>query len=673
MKYKALLTIPVAILFFLLRVQAQDKSNVKFGKVSPEDFATKVYSIDSSVDAVIIADIGATEFVGNMKGWFSLQFKQYRRVHILKKNGYDIADIEIPLYDNGQGGEEKLDKLKAVTYNLENGKVVETKLDTKSGVFKDKVDKNWTVRKFTFPNIKEGSIIEYEYTITSDFLFNLHPWEFQGKYPRLWSEYEVSIPQFFGYIFLSQGYRTFDVRTSKGRTASFSVTVDNGTQASDRYDFSSNVTDYRWVMKNVPPLKEESYTSTLNNHVAKISFQLSERRDPLTPYTYMTSWPKASSDLLKDEDFGGQLSKDNGWLNDVMSEASKGSKDDLEKAKNIYAYVRDHFTCTRNSGLFLRNTLRNVLKARNGTVAEINLLLVAMLRKANLNAEPVILSTRTHGFTYELYPVMEKFNYVVIRLNIKGQQYYLDASRPRLGFGRLPYECYNGHARVVNEYATPVYFHADSLMEAEITSVLLINDQNGKMIGSVQHTPGYISSHSIREDVKEKGEEAFFANLKKGFNTEIGITKKWIDSLDKFEEPVKVTYEFDLSTDHEDIIYFNPILAGSNWKDNPFKSAERFYPVEMPYAIDETYLLRMDIPAGYEVDELPKQIMVRLNEQGDGLFEYRISQSNGSISLRSRIRVSRAYFLPEEYEILREFFNLVVKKHSEQIVFKKKS
>lgn len=671
MKYK-LLTTPVTILFFLLHAQGQDKSNVKFGKVSSADFATKMYSIDSSADAVIIADIGATEFVGNLKGWFSLEFKHYKRIHILKKNGYDVADVSIQLYDNGQGGEEKLEKLKAVTYNLENGKVVETKLDTRSGVFKDKIDKNWTVRKFTFPNIKEGSIIEYEYTITSDFLFNLQPWEFQGKYPRLWSEYEVAIPQFFGYIFLSQGYRQFDIKTSKSRTSTFSVTFDNGASASERYNFSSSVTDHRWVMKAVPALKEESYTSTLDNHISRINFQLSERRDPLTPQTYMTSWPKASSDLLKDEEFGGQLSKDNGWLNDVMSEAVNGSKDDFEKAQHIYAYVRDHFTCTRNSGLFLKNTLRNILKARNGTVAEINLLLVAMLRKANLNAEPVILSTRTHGFTYELYPIMDRFNYVVTRLNVAGKEYYLDASKPRMGFGKLPYECYNGHARVVNEYATPVYLYADSLMESEITSVLLINGENGKMMGNVQQTPGYISSNSIRNDVKEKGEEAFFANLKKGFNAEVGITKKWIDSLDKFEEPVKVTCEFDLSPEKEDIIYFNPILAGSSWKDNPFKSAERFYPVEMPYTIDEVYLLRMDVPAGYVVDELPKQVVVKLNEQGDGMFEYRLSQSNGTISLRSRIRVSRAYFLPEEYEMLREFFNLVVKKHSEQIVFKKK-
>jgi hypothetical protein len=114
-------------------------------------------------------------------------------------------------------------------------------------------------------------------------------------------------------------------------------------------------------------------------------------------------------------------------------------------------------------------------------------------------------------------------------------------------------------------------------------------------------------------------------------------------------------------------------MFGEGYKENPFKSAQRYYPVEMPYAVDETYLLQLQVPAGYAIDEMPKQMLVKLNEDEDGVFEYRISESNGYISLRSRLRFKRSYFQPDEYEMLREFFNLVVKKHNEQIVFKKKA
>jgi hypothetical protein len=104
---------------------SQDKPNVKFGKVTPEDFAPKAYPIDSNANAVVIADVGSSKIVGNTKGWFSIEFKRYRRVHLLNKNGFDIATEEVDLYSDGEQ-EEKLSDIKAVTYNLENGKVVET-------------------------------------------------------------------------------------------------------------------------------------------------------------------------------------------------------------------------------------------------------------------------------------------------------------------------------------------------------------------------------------------------------------------------------------------------------------------------------------------------------------------------------------------------------------------
>jgi hypothetical protein len=662
----------LALIFLVpvVSIFAQEKSKIKFGKIGPEDFQKKTYEIDSSADAVIIADIGSTEIVGNYKGSFSLEFKTFRRAHILNKNGYEVANVEIPIYTDGRA-EEELTSLKAYTYNLENGKVVETKLDVKEGVFKDKIDKNRTIKKFTFPNIKEGSIIEYEYKLKSDFIFNLQPWDFQGEYPRLWSEYTVSMPEFYYYVTLSQGYQQFFIKDRKDRSSNFSITEDGGTGASQRSTFTANVADYRWVMKDVPAMKEESYTSTIENHISKVEFQLAELRHPYVPKNVMGNWADACHELLIDEDFGSTLSRDNGWLNDAVKEATVGVGTDIDKVKRIFAYVRDHITCTGIKGKYLSKSLKNVLKERNGTEAEVNLLLTAMLLKAGFAADPVMLSTRSHGYTYAMYPLLNRFNYIVSRLSLGDKYFFLDASKPRMGFGKLGYEAYNGHARVIDGNATPIELVSDSLVERKLTSVFVINDEKGNIAGSVQQTPGYYESYNLRNTITEKGKEQFFNDIRKGFNAEIEITKSGIDSLDNYDVPLRINYEFGVKSEKEDIIYLNPILVDS-WKENPFKSAQRFYPVEMPYAVDETYILRLDVPQGYVIDELPKQMVLKLNEQDDGMFEYRLSESGGTISLRSRIVLKRAYYLPEEYEMLREFFNIVVKKHNEQIVFKKK-
>ncbi len=648
---------------------AQEMPSFKYGKIKPEDLERKGYAIDSNASAVVLADIGSAEIEGNTKGWFSVIYKYHKRVHILNKNGYYQADIEIPLY-SANGMEVELENLRAVTYNLENGKIVETKLE-KSNVFKEKIDKNHSKRKFTLPNVKEGSIIEFEYKVSSDFLQVLRPWAFQGSAPRLWSEFRFTVPQFFNYAFLSQGYHAFYARDKKDRTQHFSIREDNGASRSQNYSFSSGVTEYRWAMKDVPELKKESFTSTLDNHIAKIEFQLSAFQHPLTPRNIMGTWPGLTKELLASEYFGSTLKNNNSWLSDVVKPLISNAKDDLEKAKKIYAYVRDNTTCTDYSAVYMDQNLRNVLKSKNGNVAEINLLLTAMLRYAGLNADPVILSTSGHGYTYAMYPLINRFNYVICQAEINGVAYTLDASHARLGFGKLTPDCYNGHARVVNEMATPLDLVADSLKERKMTSVFITNDDKGRWVGSMKQNSGYYESYHIREKVKDKGEDGLFKDIKKAYGVDIEIEKPAIDSLHHYEQPVFMQYQFVLNKENEDILYINPMF-GEGYKENPFKSEERLYPVEMPYTFDETYVLSMQVPIGYEVDELPKQIALKLNEEGDGYFEYLISQSGTTVSLRSRLRLNRAFYDPEEYDFLREFFKIVVSKHNEQIVFKKK-
>ncbi|HSU28913.1 MAG TPA: DUF3857 domain-containing protein [Chitinophagaceae bacterium] len=664
----------VLLAYFSFPCQAQDKSTAKFGNVTDKDFANKVYSIDSNASAVILADIGSTRIEGNTKGWFSFVFKHYRRVHILNKNGYDIANVTIPVYISNTSAEEKLDKLKAVTYNLENGKVVETKLDTKTGILDDKISKYRKDRKFTLPNIREGSIIEYEYTVISDFLGQLRPWSFQGGYPRLWSEYNLTLPEFFGYVFLTQGYLNYDIKDRKEDVELFRV-VDRGTvERSEYYDLRANVVDFRWVIKNVPPLKEESFTSTINNHITKIEFQFSEYRPPLTRFveSVMGSWDKMAEDLMKSEYFGEMLSRDNGWIDDVTSTLLKGVNDPLEKAKKIFYYIRDHFTCTDHDDYTMNQNLRNVARGRNGNVAEINLLLTAFLKHVNMEADPVILSTRDHGYTLPLYPVRSKFNYVVCKMNLKGQDVYLDASYPQMGFGYLPLDCYNGHARIINKMAAiATSFSSDSVKESSASTVFIINDEKGNWVGSMQKYPGYYESLDIRDAIKEKGQAEILKDIKKNFGTDIEISNPVVDSLEKFEEPLGIKFDFDLKEEKGDIVYINPVF-GEGYKENPFKSAIRVYPVEMSHLINDTYTLQMEVPKGYVVDELPKPLRLKMNEQGDAVFEYLISQSGEYISLHAKLAFKKSNFSPEEYETLREFFNMIVDKENEQIVFKKK-
>jgi hypothetical protein len=649
---------------------AQKSSNYKFSKLTAEDLKTITYSIDSNANAVILADVGESQFVGNLKGWFSLVFKKRTRIHILNKNGYNQADIEIPLWMSGNAI-EKLEELKATTYNLVNGAVTETKLE-KSNVFTEKKSKNLTLKKFTLPNVKEGSIIDIEYVINSDFLHNLQPWSYQGGIPRLWSEYNVFMPEFFEYAFLSQGMQRYHINEKKENQSIYNIVDGNTTSASERFTLNAKVIHHKWVMKDIPALKEESFTSSIGNYTSKIDFQLSAFRHPLKYKNIMSNWMEVATQLLDDEDFGKHLSTNNGWLSDVVKPLLDGANTETEKAKRIFDYVRENFTSTGYGSIYISQPLKNCLKTKSGRVSDINMLLTAMLRYANIQAEPIILSTKSNGFTYPIYPLLNRFNYVVALAETDGKTIFLDASRSNLGFGKLLPECYNGHARIINKNVPAIEMYSDSLKEKKLTVILMGNDDKGTWAGTIKKSPGYYESYGIRNKIDGKGSEEFFKEMKRNFVLDIDIKNEKIDSLKKIDLPVQISYDFEVKINNENLIYFNP-LFGEGMQDNPFKSLERLYPVEMPYAMDNTIIATIEVPKGYEIDELPKSVKVSFNDRKEGMFEYLTSHSQNIISLRTRLQMTRANFDPEEYEDLREFFNMIVSKQKEQIVFKKKT
>jgi len=658
---------------------AQDKSNVQFGKVSPADFNLPSNPIiDSNTDAVILADVGSVHFVGNKHGWFSYVYKKQTRIKIInKKSIEDVATQKVVLYGSDkEEGVETLSAVAATTYNLENGQVNATQLD-KQDVYTSRIDKQLTEKKFTLPAVKEGSIIEYTYTITSDFDFNLPSWEFQSEsYPCLWSEYQVKIPQTLSYIFIRQGVHRYAVDKGKEGYESFEVRekkeLGGALSAQDESFFvSANTVEHQWAMKDIPALRSENYLTTPKNYIDKIDFQLSKRNTGQESFDHYNSWKKATEELLHREDFGGPLAEDNDWLTDLVNKIGGSDPSAQEQARSIYYYVCRHFTCTNGYDKYITTTLRDVVKKNSGSVGDINLLLIAMLRKKGWQADPVVLSTREYGYNLISYPVLGKLNYVIVRLKLEGKIWYLDASRPNLGFGRLPGYCYNGHARIISDRdSASIYFEADSLKEKKVTLVILQSTDKG-LEGQYQSTLGDQESYNLRSWISEKGEKPWFNNIQTAYGDDLTISDGGIDSLSKPEYPAKVHYDFRLNQEPgASLIYINPMLWSDN-RFNPFKAADRKYPVEMPYAIDDAYICSMDIPDGYDVDELPKSAKVSLN--GDqGSFEYLLAKQGNMIQLRCRIRLNKAWFSADDYASLRDFYAYVEKKESEQIVLKKK-
>ena len=662
-------------LVFLSKGYSQDKCPVNFGKVIPEDFIIHSPLVDSNTTAVIIADVGETKFEGNNKGWFSHIFKRQRRLKILDKKAYGLARVDISLYNNGEL-EEKAEDIVAVCYNLENGAVSEVKLSAKD-VYEEKEDKRHTTKKFSIPGVKEGSIVEYSYIVKSDFNFNLPGWEFQSEvYPTLWSEYNVTIPSVLSYMSFFQGYDKYYINTSKDGYLRYSVQTkpeNNGAYATDGKQLivSTPAINRRWVIKDVPACKEEKYISSPINYLDKVSFQLYRTYDGENYHDVYNTWENVRYELMQRGDFGESINADNEWLDEtVLATIVKPYDSKMQMAKDIYYYVQKNYTCTNQYSPFIKSGLQDVVKKKRGSVGEINLLLIALLKRKNIQANPVMLGTKDIGRNNPSFPMMDRLRYVICQAKIDGADYYLDATKPFLAFNKLPLACYNGHARVISKDTAAVYFSPDSIKESSSANIFILNTDKKEVEGRYSREMGFYESLDMRNKMAKSNLSEYETGIKASYPEEFLIGNVQVDALHEPEQPVTVKFDFKLKAFGEaDIVYFNP-MAGEAIRTNPFAAAQRLYPVEIPYKQDYSFTLNMEVPTGYIVDELPKPATVDLNE-GEGFFQYFISSNGQNIQFRSRLVIKKTFFDSSDYQTLRDFFAYVVKKEAEQIVFKK--
>ncbi|HCL83715.1 MAG TPA: hypothetical protein DIC22_07060 [Chitinophagaceae bacterium] len=494
----------------------------------------------------------------------------------------------------------------------------------------------------------------------------MNNWFFQQAIPVLRSSYSVRIPNNWNFIINLQN-------------RSYLTAIKKDSLVKNIYSWYyeyENITVYtvNWTFENIPAMKPEPFTSTINNYIGCIKFQLAVR--PLQPghsERLINDWQWVSNRLLAGPDFGLVIEDPNPWIHKLAKTIVQPGDPDLEKARKLFSFVRDHLKVTSKGwGIPENSTLSDMYKSGQGNVAEMNLLLIALLRTQHLNAEGVILATRDNGLTNISYPVMENFNYTICRLEINDKVYFLDTSDPMMGFGKLPVDCYNGQARVIDKNPSAVYFSPDSIRESSSIYVAIENDPSGKFLNAdwTEH-PGYYESSDIRHYIRDNNnsQDAYFKSYQKKKSFKEPIDSFTISDENDLDHPVSLNYKMHIYPSGEDHYYFSPIM-NAGLENNPFKSEERNYPVELPYVFDNSYILNMEIPAGYEVEELPKSVRIKLNEN-DGIFEYLIQKNENSIQFKNVLNIKKATFDPEDYNNLRDFYAFILKKQAELIVFKK--
>jgi hypothetical protein len=429
---------------------------------------------------------------------------------------------------------------------------------------------------------------------------------------------------------------------------------------------------YTYTAKEVPAMKEEPYSTTLENFTTRIKFELST-----VDFTkiggdfknYTNTWTTISNELLTDEDFGGQIDGGN-FVEDVVKELTAGKSSEMDKTIAIYSHLQNTVKWDEYKSYMTSKSLRKVYSDKSGNSADLNLLLLVMLKKAGITAYPVILSTRDNGMLTPAHASLSDCNYVIVKATIDNNPVFLDVTDPKIPAGQLPLRCMNGDGVLIRK-DSPENVAIKTAASLESTSAML-QMKDGKLEGDILiHLTGQ-DAYKFRQEVKKAGGAKEQFEALKNSSDEIQYVDYLYKNLDSLYVPVVKKYHVVLGGSNEgeeSILYINPVIAG-RLEENPFSSPTRNYPIDFGIPFLENYKLIITIPQGYKVEELPKSKTVTLGEK-DGKFSYMVGQTENVIMVNMRFSIDKPLFLPTEYQNLKEYFDIVVAKEAEQIVLKK--
>ncbi|WP_370392321.1 DUF3857 and transglutaminase domain-containing protein [uncultured Winogradskyella sp.] len=666
------------IIFFLGFSLTSFSQNYKFGKVSKAEVEEALYPLDSNANAAILykKEYINFDFIKG-EGWQQTR-TVHKRIKIYNKEGYKWATHELLLYTGGSGNREKISNIKGYTFTLDQGKLDKTKLRNES-IFEEEYSEYRNKTSITMPNVAEGAVIELSYKITSPFL-EIDDIVFQYEIPVKELEVNVAIPQFLVYNEYFNPRASFYpnvVREKMKRTYISTNRSRNIDELSANTSYSTNKTDYldnimRISEQNVPAIKDEPYIGNINNYKGVLTLELSAFVDDMgvIEKSFSSSWDAVSKTINESRDFGDQLGK-NGFFKDDIETLVSEVADPFKKAVMLHAFVKSKVKWNNYNGYSAMRGIRNAYKEGSGNIADINLLLVAMLRSQGVEANPVLISTRDNGIP--LFPTRKGFNYVVCMVQHQNQYILLDASEPFTTVNVLPQRALNWKGRLIKSDGTSAWVNLNANEHStESTMINIELTDNFEAKGSVRQSFSKHIGLKSRNNYANISEADVIKRLERGKGAlEVGNVE--FKNLKDISKPLRMSYDYNLSDAADQVgdkVYFSPMLFLA-MTENPFKLEERFYPIDFIYPYEDKYMVNIKLPEGFEVEYLPESEAAAFNQK-DMEFKYIIKNNGAFLQLMVDFKINKTIVGPEDYAVFKSFFSKIVDKQAEQIVLTKK-
>lgn len=645
--------------------------NLKFGHPTKAEMELQTYAPEPDAEALVLCDL-RKEYYTYPDGDFVKVVEHKVRIKVLKPEGTERANVSCLYRDSKKDNtiKESVSNISATAYNLEDGKVVATKMKSNL-VFHERINDDLMLVKFSVPQVKVGTVIEYTYTERSNNGFSIDDWFAQGDIPVLYTRFTVDIPECF--VFAAESTGSIPLETSNDLGSI--VIVDGHASATLRTLNSS------FVARNVPSLRDDDAVWCIDDYRSKVTFEFKRTEHPFPYKSYTSTWEEINALLMKDADFGGRISG-SAPLKDELSALQLDTLATVdERVAAIYGMLTSRVEWNGELHLYSTKRAATVLKDGTGSNADINFLLISLLREAGIEAWPVAVRKRQNGHLPMTHPSLKKLDTFVVAFRrgdtetgepdwglVDGGSAsgYVDVLLPQLMTDRGLLITKNG----------PSWIDLSARCAGrEVTRIMAEVRPDGSIAGT--RTNYYFQQYArlFKESIKDRSAAEIVE--KKAESLEATVSDYVVDGdAATFAPNASETYAFEkaasggLFPSSGDVLYVNPFVF-SLWDTNPYSSEHRAVPVERVMKTAEDYIVTLALPEGFEVEELPATLNVK-NHDGSIACKVIFTQDEGNINVSYRYQATRLIFLPEEYEQLRQIYDLICSKTAEMIAIKKK-
>lgn len=644
------------LLFVFAITQAQV---VDLEQVTISELEEKQHPLYPDAVAAVLFEKGTTKVAYNPSLGFQLETEILCKIKIYKSEGFRYATIQESFIS--ESNQETVSFSKAFTYNLVNGKVEKTRLRS-DGEFTDKINKTFSVKKITFPNVKEGSIIEYRLNVRSQILDRVKPWYFQKEIPVNYSQLTTTFPDYFVYSKSLTGYISPIVNTSR-----FNTKINDPST----YSYQS-IPETRevYVMRDVEPLIDEGYSYNIQNYSVILYHELASYQLPNSiNKSFSSSWTDVTKFVNKHDKFGKELNTKSYFESD-LAPVITGTTNHREKLINVLEHAKSKVKWNGEYGVFCDKGVRNAYKNNTGNVAEVNLILTSMLRNAGFKANPILLSTRSNGIA--VFPSINAFNYVIVGVELDNKVILLDATEASSSVDVIPLRANNWIGRLVFDNGDSKEINLDVEKPSNYQRMLNYKLQES---GSIEGT--YMcrfSDYMARLERDRYFLNSIDKNIELLENRYEGtdISDLEFQNLHNIHEAFGYQFKFS-SSDYTDIVgnkmYINTLLFLAT-SSNPFTKETRKHPIDFPFPSKGKYIINIQIPDGYQVEYMPESIHVKMKDD-IVTFRYLISQNGNIIQLNLQEDFNKSIIEAENYPDLKSIFENLIQKENEKIVLVK--